>query len=120
MTEADGDTTEATGGRRIAVLGEMLELGDQAVEAHHEVGRMAAEYGIDLVIAVGGDLAKQLALTAGAAGVPDIAMVGDNGTAAAYLHSILKPGDTVLVKASRGGQLWQIAQALTGQAVTSL
>ncbi|MBC7274445.1 MAG: UDP-N-acetylmuramoylalanyl-D-glutamate--2,6-diaminopimelate ligase, partial [Streptomyces sp.] len=50
MTEADGDTTEAAGGRRIAVLGEMLELGDESVEAHREVGRMAAEYGVDLVV----------------------------------------------------------------------
>ena len=68
MTEADGDTTEAPGGRRIAVLGEMLELGDEAVEAHREIGRFAAESGVDLVVAVGGDLAKQLALAAGAAG----------------------------------------------------
>lgn len=120
MTETDGETTEAAGGRRIAVLGEMLELGDEAVEAHREIGRFAAESGVDLVVAVGGGLAKQLALAAGAAGVPDIAMVGDNATAAAYLESVLRPGDVVLVKASRGGQLWQIAQALTGQTVTSL
>ncbi|MET7766186.1 UDP-N-acetylmuramoylalanyl-D-glutamate--2,6-diaminopimelate ligase [Streptomyces sp. NPDC005393] len=123
MTETNGETTETTeaaGGRRIAVLGEMLELGDEAVEAHREIGRFAAESGVDLVVAVGGDLAKQLALAAGAAGVPDIAMAGDNATAAAYLESVLRPDDVVLVKASRGGQLWQIAQALTGQPVTSL
>ncbi|MFF8438991.1 glutamate ligase domain-containing protein [Streptomyces bacillaris] len=120
MPEAEAETAEDRGGRKIAVLGEMLELGDEAVEAHHSVGRMAAEYGVDLVVGVGGDLAKQLALAAGAAGVPDIAFVGDNQTAAAYLQSILRPGDTVLVKASRGGQLWQIAQALTGQPVTGL
>jgi UDP-N-acetylmuramoyl-tripeptide--D-alanyl-D-alanine ligase len=120
MNEGDGATAEAAGGRKIAVLGEMLELGDEAVEAHREVGRMAAENGVDLVVAVGGDLAKQLALAAGAAGVPDLAMVGDNATAAAYLGSILHPDDVVLVKASRGGQLWQIAQALTGQPVTGL
>jgi UDP-N-acetylmuramoyl-tripeptide--D-alanyl-D-alanine ligase len=47
-------------------------------------------------------------------------MVGDNANAAAYPQSILRPGDVVLVKASRGGQLWQIAQALTGQPVTGL
>ncbi|WP_200764490.1 glutamate ligase domain-containing protein [Streptomyces malaysiensis] len=120
MTETDGETTEAAGGRRIAVLGEMLELGDEAVEAHREIGRFAAEAGVDLVLAVGGDLAKQLALAAGAAGVPEIGLVRDNKTAAAYLESILCPGDVVLVKASRGGQLWQIAQALTGQPVTGL
>ncbi|MEU9797112.1 UDP-N-acetylmuramoylalanyl-D-glutamate--2,6-diaminopimelate ligase [Streptomyces sparsogenes] len=98
----------------------MLELGDEAVEAHREIGRFAAESGVDLVVAVGGDLAKQLALAASAAGVPEIALVGDNATAAAYLGSILRPDDVVLVKASRGAQLWQIAHALTGQVVTGL
>ncbi|WP_236246431.1 glutamate ligase domain-containing protein [Streptomyces sp. CC210A] len=120
MTEAGVEAPETAGGRRVAVLGEMLELGDESVEAHREVGRFAAEVGIDLVLAIGGDLAKQLALAAGDAGVPDVAMVGDNKTAAAFLHTILQPGDTVLVKASRGGQLWQIAQSLTGQPVTDL
>ncbi|MEW2632489.1 UDP-N-acetylmuramoylalanyl-D-glutamate--2,6-diaminopimelate ligase [Streptomyces sp. NPDC048389] len=120
MTEAIGETTEVEGGRRIAVLGEMLELGDEAVEAHRGIGRFAAEVGVDLVLAIGGDLAKQLALAAGAAGVPDVATVGDNKTAAALLHTILQPGDRVLIKASRGGQLWQIAQSLTGQPVTDL
>jgi UDP-N-acetylmuramoyl-tripeptide--D-alanyl-D-alanine ligase len=61
-----------------------------------------------------------LGFAAGAAGVPDIALVRDNETATAYLNSVLRLGDVVLVKASRGGQLWQIAQALTGQAVTGL
>ncbi|MFI6278354.1 glutamate ligase domain-containing protein [Streptomyces sp. NPDC050988] len=107
------------GGRRIAVLGEMLELGDEAVEAHRSVGRIAGEYGVDLVVAVGGDLAKQLALAAGASGVPDVAIVADNATATAYLQSVLRPEDTVLVKGSRGGMRWQIAEALTGQDVTA-
>ncbi|MEU9057125.1 UDP-N-acetylmuramoylalanyl-D-glutamate--2,6-diaminopimelate ligase [Streptomyces sp. NPDC048384] len=110
----------ATSGRRIAVLGEMLELGDGAVQAHRDVGRMAAEHGVDLVVAVGGDMAKQLALSAGAAGVPDIALVADNDTAAAFLTRLLQPGDVVLIKASRGGMLWQIAQQLTGQPVTGI
>ncbi|QES38873.1 UDP-N-acetylmuramoylalanyl-D-glutamate--2,6-diaminopimelate ligase [Streptomyces venezuelae] len=98
----------------------MLELGDEALEAHRAVGRMAGENGVDLVVAVGGDLAKQLALAAGAAGVPDVAIVADNATAAAYVDSVLCPGDVVLTKASRGGMLWQVAQALTGQTVTGL
>ncbi|MEW2274869.1 hypothetical protein [Streptomyces griseofuscus] len=54
MTKAVGDTTEAAGGRRIAILGEMLKLGDADVEAHREVGRIAAEYGVDLVVAIVG------------------------------------------------------------------
>ncbi|MFJ8583595.1 glutamate ligase domain-containing protein [Streptomyces sp. NPDC093595] len=126
MTEADGSTAtnvaeaeaKPAGGRTIAVLGEMLELGDEAVEAHRSVGRMAGELGVDMVIGVGGDMVKQLVLYAGAAGVPDVAMVADNETAAALLEKILLPGDKVLVKASRGGMLWQVAQRLTGQPVT--
>ncbi|WP_411120638.1 glutamate ligase domain-containing protein [Streptomyces sp. x-19] len=126
MTEADGpaatDVTDTAvkleGGRTIAVLGEMLELGEEAVEAHRSVGRMAGEFGIDIVIGVGGDMVKQLVLYAGAAGVPEIAMVADNETAAAFLEKILRPGDKVLVKASRSGMLWQVAQRLTGQPVT--
>jgi hypothetical protein len=46
-------------GRRIAVLGEMLELGDEAAKAHWDVGQMAGQYGADVVVAVGGDMAKQ-------------------------------------------------------------
>ncbi|MGN5633157.1 glutamate ligase domain-containing protein [Streptomyces sp. AC154] len=122
MTEADAAPADAPaepqGGRTIAVLGEMLELGDEAVEAHRNVGRMAAELGIDIVIGVGGDMVKQLVLSAGAAGVENLAMVADNETAAKFLEKILLPGDKVLVKASRGSMLWQIAQRLTGQPVT--
>jgi UDP-N-acetylmuramyl pentapeptide synthase len=46
MTEADGDTTEAAGGRRVAVLGEMLELGDEAVEANRDIVGSAAVAGL--------------------------------------------------------------------------
>ncbi|MFD4542502.1 glutamate ligase domain-containing protein [Streptomyces bauhiniae] len=123
MTKADGTvTTETTpqpqGGRTIAVLGEMLELGDGALEAHRSVGRMAGELGVDIVIGVGGDIVKQMVLYAGVHGVENLAMVADNKTAADLLEKILQPGDTVLLKASRGGMLWQIAQRLTGQPVT--
>lgn len=111
------DGVEA-GGRRIAVLGEMLELGDDAVQAHRDIGRTAGELGVDLVVAVGGDLAKQLALSAGAAGVPDVAIVADNVTATAFVQSVLRPRDVVLVKGSRGGMRWQIAEGLAGQPIT--
>jgi len=75
---------------------------------HHQnsLHRGQGEVGVDLVLAVGGDLAKQLAIAAGAAGVPEMGIVRDNKTAAAHLECILRPDDVVLVKASRGGQLW--------------
>ncbi|MDX2705637.1 UDP-N-acetylmuramoylalanyl-D-glutamate--2,6-diaminopimelate ligase [Streptomyces sp. PA03-6a] len=105
--------------RTIAVLGEMYELGDQSANAHFQVGAMAGEEGIDFVIAVGGEDAKQIALGAANAGV-DAAIVADNETATELVKKILQPGDIVLTKGSRGGMRWQIAQALTGQEITGI
>ncbi|MFJ5901379.1 glutamate ligase domain-containing protein [Streptomyces sp. NPDC093064] len=107
------------GGRRIAVLGEMLELGVEAPRAHWNIGREAGELGLDIVIAVGGEMAKQLALGAADVGA-DTALVGDNATATQFLEKILQPGDIVLIKGSRGGMRWRIAQALTGQEITGI
>ncbi|WP_331740623.1 UDP-N-acetylmuramoylalanyl-D-glutamate--2,6-diaminopimelate ligase (plasmid) [Streptomyces sp. NBC_00015] len=106
-------------GRRIAVLGEMLELGPGAGDAHWKVGQMAGEYGADLVIAVGQTMAKVLALGAADAGVT-AAVVPDNETAVTVLNQELRPGDVVIIKGSRGGMRWQIAQRLTGQDVTGI
>ncbi|MFB7377234.1 glutamate ligase domain-containing protein [Kitasatospora purpeofusca] len=105
--------------RTIAVLGEMLELGETAAEEHQAVGRMVGEGGIDKLIVVGNS-PNVVQLTAGAlaGGVPEVARVADNHTAAAYLETIVRPGDKVLLKASRGGELWQIAQELFGQPIT--
>jgi hypothetical protein len=61
--EPDDEAPKPHSGRTIAVLGEMLELGDEALEAHREVGRMAGQYGIDMLIGVGGNLVKQTACT---------------------------------------------------------
>ncbi|WP_323187206.1 UDP-N-acetylmuramoylalanyl-D-glutamate--2,6-diaminopimelate ligase [Streptomyces sp. NBC_00268] len=107
------------GTRRIAVLGEMLELGETGPQAHWDIGQEAGELGVDIVIAVGDQLAKQLALGAAHAGV-DTAIVGDNETATQLLEKLLQPGDIVIVKGSRGGMRWQIVQALTGQPLTGI
>ncbi|MFC5220472.1 glutamate ligase domain-containing protein [Streptomyces coerulescens] len=112
-------TEKAPGTRKIAVLGEMLELGAEAPQAHWNIGQETGTYGVDFLIAVGGDMAKQLALGAAAAGV-ETAIVRDNETATQLLERILSPGDTVLIKGSRGGMHWQIAQALTSQPITGI
>ncbi|MFE2031858.1 glutamate ligase domain-containing protein [Streptomyces scopuliridis] len=122
MTEQVDTQTAAEPGlgtRRIAVLGEMLELGEIAPKAHWELGVSTAEHGVDLLIAVGGDLAKQTALGAAHSGV-EAAIVGDNETATKLLEKFLRPGDIVLIKGSRGGMRWQIAQALTGKEITGI
>jgi UDP-N-acetylmuramoyl-tripeptide--D-alanyl-D-alanine ligase len=92
------------GGRRIAVLGEMAELGPGAAGYHREVGESARGEGVDLVIGVG-----QLA----GAYEPD-ELVATPEDAAELLAAQLGPGDTVLVKGSRSAGLEAVAETLEG------
>ncbi|WP_370200162.1 UDP-N-acetylmuramoyl-tripeptide--D-alanyl-D-alanine ligase [Aeromicrobium sp.] len=93
--------------RRVAVLGEMLELGADAHARHVEVGQAAAELGTSLVVAVG-DGARGIAEGAGDVGlaVPDVDVALDT------LRAWLSPGDAVLVKASRGARLERVTTRL--------
>jgi len=100
----------AVRGRRVAVLGEMLELGDYGPDAHAELGSLAARVGIDLVVAVG-DAARPLAATATAAGV-GVLEAADPCRAITLVTAYVRPGDAVLVKASRGVGLDGVAAAL--------
>jgi UDP-N-acetylmuramoyl-tripeptide--D-alanyl-D-alanine ligase len=97
----------ADGRRTVAVLGEMAELGRTAPEYHREVGEAAAELGVDEVLAVG-ELARGY-LEAGVPGrwVPNV------HEALRILDEVVRPGDAVLVKASRAIGLEAIAEALT-------
>ncbi|MET8029660.1 UDP-N-acetylmuramoyl-tripeptide--D-alanyl-D-alanine ligase [Streptomyces avermitilis] len=103
-----------TGGRdqrSIAVLGRMNELGDDTRSAHQDIGRHAAALDLDQLIAVGGDEAAWIQQAASSAGIQAVHMP-DQDTALQLLRSTLRPGDVVLVKASRGVQLQQLADAL--------
>jgi UDP-N-acetylmuramoyl-tripeptide--D-alanyl-D-alanine ligase len=90
--------------RKIAVLGEMLELGAHADRLHAECGRAAAAAGLDLLIAVGGDAAGRLADAAREAGMDRAAVihVPASAEAAELARRKVRPGDLVLVKGSRG------------------
>jgi UDP-N-acetylmuramoyl-tripeptide--D-alanyl-D-alanine ligase len=103
-------------GRRIAVLGEMLELGDQAEQAHRRVGAQAAE-AADLVLVVG-DGARGIAQGAVDAGLaPErVLSAPDAEGAVDPLVALLTPGDVVLVKASRGIGLDRVVDALVARA----
>jgi UDP-N-acetylmuramoyl-tripeptide--D-alanyl-D-alanine ligase len=92
------DLLATTPGRRIAVLGEMLELGDATEELHRGVGARAAT-AADLVITVGGEPARALGEAAGAVHRVHAA---DADEAARWLAPRLASGDVVLVKGSRG------------------
>lgn len=89
--------------RRIAVLGEMRELGTAAAELHRETGKLAARAGLDLLIAVTGD-AREIAESAREAGMPAAAteFFETAQQAGERLARIVRPGDHVLLKGSRG------------------
>ena len=95
----------ATGSaRKIAVLGEMLELGDHADRLHRECGTAAASAGLDLLITVGGAAARALAEAAVASGMPSssVTWVATSAEGAALAAERTRAGDLVLVKGSRG------------------
>jgi UDP-N-acetylmuramoyl-tripeptide--D-alanyl-D-alanine ligase len=89
-------------GRRVAVLGEMAELGPGAPEYHREIGARAREEGVDLLVGVG-EPAREYG--------PD-ELVAAPEDAAELLAAQLEPGDTVLVKGSRSARLEVVAEAL--------
>lgn len=96
--------------RTIAVLGDMLELGPQSADLHYRIGALAAELGIDEVVAIGqfaGDLAAGASQTGGRS------RVVQHDQAADSLN--LSAGDVVLIKASRGLGLERVADRLLGQ-----
>lgn len=90
--------------RKVAVLGEMLELGAHANRLHTECGRSAAEAGVDILIAVGGTAARALAEAATAAGLSpaNVLHVASKQEAADAAAARVRAGDLVLVKGSRG------------------
>lgn len=101
------------GGRAIAVLGEMRELGEDAAVAHARLGEAAVERGVDHLIGVGDPLLPAVeAVNHAANGTTAAASASDPAAALAWLRSHLRSGDVVLVKASRGIRLEQLATSL--------
>lgn len=101
-----------TPGRRIAVLGEMLELGSATEEGHRQVGATAAQTA-DWLVAVGRQ-AQTMAEAALAAGMPPdrVAICPDNESAIELLKQMIRSGDCLLIKGSRGVQMETIVAAL--------
>jgi UDP-N-acetylmuramoyl-tripeptide--D-alanyl-D-alanine ligase len=97
-------------GRRIAVLGDMRELGVHGDAAHADAGRLAAALGIDRLIGVGAGGAR-IAAAASDAGI-EVEIVADAREAARLVRREARPGDAVLVKASRALGLQVVAEHL--------
>jgi len=98
-------------GRRIAVLGDMAELGAHSEAAHEEVGRRAAELGVAQLFALG-KMASFLARGARDAGLNRVLEFGDIEAAASAVKQFIKPGDLLLLKASRSTRLERVADVL--------
>ncbi|MDF2510674.1 MAG: hypothetical protein K0S04_540 [Herbinix sp.] len=98
--------------RRVAVLADMLQLGEYSRQAHFEVGVCAAKNGVDILLTVG---PESKAVAEGAHSVRseiDCCVFDNNDQAVAELKSFLSPGDAVLVKGSRGMHTDEIVRAL--------
>jgi UDP-N-acetylmuramoyl-tripeptide--D-alanyl-D-alanine ligase len=108
--------TMARGRRAFAVLGPMSELGEQADELHEQAGLAAAGAGLAGLIVVGQEAAPMLT---GAKADPawhgELLQVPDAPAAVAAVEERVRPGDVVLVKASRAANLQRVALALTGE-----
>ncbi|HWY17835.1 MAG TPA: UDP-N-acetylmuramoyl-tripeptide--D-alanyl-D-alanine ligase [Solirubrobacteraceae bacterium] len=108
MRSAIDDLAETATGRRVAVLGDMLELGPEELRFHREIGAHAAAREVDVLVTVG-PLAAEMAPAFARARAHSVA---DAPAAAELLTRLLAPGDTVLVKGSRGVGLERVGQAL--------
>jgi UDP-N-acetylmuramoyl-tripeptide--D-alanyl-D-alanine ligase len=112
MRAAIGVLKEMKASRKIAMLGDMLELGQWASGAHFEVGRIAAGAGIDYIIAVG-SYAANIAEGAAAAGASAGTYVFDDAEKAAeFVIELVNEGDGILVKGSRGMQMERVVDRI--------
>ncbi|MBI4280569.1 UDP-N-acetylmuramoyl-tripeptide--D-alanyl-D-alanine ligase [Candidatus Uhrbacteria bacterium] len=104
------------GCRRVAVLGDMLELGAYGEEGHAAVGQRAAELGIDLLIAVG-ELSRDLARAGRSAGLPEerVFEFTDREKAGRFAQDRIEKGDVILVKGSRGMRLESVVKELMAE-----
>jgi len=97
-------------GRKVCILGDMLELGVGEAQYHHDIGQYAAELGIDCILCVG-RLAENICEGARAKGA-DAQHFPDKELLIGALPSLIQPKDTVLVKASHGMRLDTVADWL--------
>ncbi|MFQ3550036.1 MAG: UDP-N-acetylmuramoyl-tripeptide--D-alanyl-D-alanine ligase, partial [Armatimonadota bacterium] len=101
------------GGRKIAILGDMLELGDFAIDSHTEIGQLVSALNIDILFVVG-DLSKLIARSALDSGMPisSVFTFDDSVRAAREIAGVVKEQDVVLVKGSRAMKMERIVEGL--------
>lgn len=100
--------------RSVAILGDMFELGETSSRQHHLVGEYAAQKGVDLLAAIGGD-ARHIAQGAKEAGLKEVLYFPEKRDFLDKMDSILEKGDVILVKGSRGMEMEQIVKKIMEQ-----
>jgi len=108
------DVLSEVKGRRVCVLGDMLELGHFAGDLHFDAGEYAGERGIDLIITAGKESRHTYDGAVKAAGKGKAAYYEDKRALLDDIANLIQPGDTVLVKASRGMGFEDVAEKLKG------
>jgi UDP-N-acetylmuramoyl-tripeptide--D-alanyl-D-alanine ligase len=108
LVELDAD------GKRIAVLGEMRELGEETQRGHEEVGQAAAAFGVDQLIGIG-EMGAVISRAAEKAGLEKTKAVRSTSEAAELLLDIAGPGDLVLIKGSRLARTEDVIEAFAKQ-----
>ena len=103
-----------TEGKRIAVLGEMRELGAESERGHREIGETAATLGVEQLITIG-DAAKLIAEGARAGGLNKVSSARSTAEAAKLLGEIAEPGDLVLIKGSRAARTEEVIEHFGSQ-----
>ena len=103
-----------TGRRTVAVLGQMLELGEISAAAHEQVGQLAAKLRIDVLVAVGPG-AEPIGTAAQAGGV-SVRFVPDVDAAHQQLNAMMEDGDVVLFKSSRDSGLRYLGDRIIAEA----
>lgn len=111
MTAAIHTLAEVAPGRKVAVLGDMLELGSVSVEAHRKVGRELVENQVTVLV-TRGKMGNYIAEGAEASGLKAVYRCASHEEAGAVLHKVLQPDDTILFKGSRGMQMEKIIDLL--------
>lgn len=104
----------AQGERKVAILGDVLEMGEFAADAHYELGKSVVENGVDMLITVG-ENAAYIAKGAKACGMENVISFEKTLEAQKYCKQVLKAGDAVLIKASRGMHFEDIYKEITGE-----
>jgi len=105
-----------SGGRKVAVLGDMLELDKFTDDSHREIGRIMVDMGVDIFIAVGekmGLAARECINSSGVIKFPDVYCFNDAQSAGREISGIVQQKDTILIKGSRSMTMEKIIKDMT-------